>query len=1171
MKKKNILWIMIILLSLLIQIPNTYSIGIHETSTGEIECTAGNYTLPHNETPVMMGNRTIGTNTETNTIEDYFNNTYDIQEGIYNTPISVFSVSSDSDWNNYQDTSSYISINSGLKAYTIGSKYLAVTGPHICDPNYGCISSSTESTHWEAVADNDQSTYVYTNDADSDYYQMENFTEDYRSSISPSSVRVYATVYYNNPPTDPDPSSLKLGVCTHSNLYREANVEQGYSNWNVESHTWDDNPHTGSEWTWTEIDDLRAGILICRAKCCYVRVRVTYNEKWMYPTSYWNSTWYDYGSSKNFKEIQNNYNLNGDTIDIKIQSSNDGSSVNDETSWLSIQNYHNISTLTDGRYVRVKYRFTKNNGGTAPVVNSFNVNCWNTSNIDRPIYLKIPVSSDVKGITRVYNLTDGSDFIEEDSIAELDIGEYFFNPSDLYVYLCRNSSKNGTYLEYQVNCSYGITFNIEIPRLLQVGDYFMTQGTIENSTGIPVSGMTASTFLYYQNGSTALGPVKWNCTNGNFQTIFSTSTLQPGVYDVSIKFVDPDTGVTFKEGETLYLSTDTPDSGVYSDAVIYFNFYNTNIGLGLPRETLKIYVDGQRLYNSFYYTYTGDVINVTVKDYYNTTLYSDNHTVNNTRMFLDLGLTFHSWLFGNKNEEYYMISLLRENASRWWERGIVPNGEREFLVPSGNYTLRIYDGDYNMLYNTSDIVVNNSRVYVIEGSNLSEVISGLSIVRGQLLEVASELDTALMPDTVIWSRNPIAIFSVFDRLGQQLGNDVWKVCPALNVIAETRADTIGDSISSTALIPDNDTTENGTITILEDTLYISGNNSVSWVNITYTDNGTVMQNTTYIPNKINLYGENLTVNASCDIYLLRETVYSQMKTFYWNIWNSSINPGWASTPRPGFHRAGITVDNPLSVPIYNVYVYAGFSDKTTPDESTSRVQDVDNGVTLERGENFKTTDGIEFKIEGGLSAGEDREFTLSYYKDTAHTYYYEDAQIELRSYTEEKTISGYSGVFNYADFIWINSDDLAFRGSLRVKLNFDDVTAINSSSLVIMDLDNNQVVDDGDYIVGDEFILLSSNAMGGVQSGGSRSFGIYFQEKHYPGQNIEDYHLGTLLFSFNGIAISLFFILEMVCIFFMGLVGFYCFTNGFKDKYIVSIIVLLGVSVLIWFLQARGL
>lgn len=657
------------------------------------------------------------------------------------------------------------------------------------------------------------------------------------------------------------------------------------------------------------------------------------------------------------------------------------------------------------------------------------------------------------------------------------------------------------------------------------------------------------------------------------QTLFPGDTVHinvlSGNYNITKIFYSSMNGSVEKTvNDSVSISSDGFYIATGFDAMVHFSWYNTNEALGLPDETLKLYIDGNRQTSQTFWTYINKTINVTIKDYYNQTLYQGNHTLNTTYTFLDFGLTFHSWKFNNKNDDYYMLSFLKDGGSRWFERGICPYETVEFLLPSGDYRMRIYDKDDVEIHNTT-YELRNSRVYLIHGTNLSEIISGQSVIQGQLLELQSELDTALMPDDVIWSTNPVTIFSCFDRIGQNLGNNVWKVCPALNVIAETRVSSTGNWINTTAKIPGNDTTENGTISIIDDTLYISGSGSITWVNITYTDNKTVMQNTTYIPSKINLNGENLTVNASGDINILRETVYSQMKKFYWNVYNSTDNPGHISG-RGGFHRTGITVDNPMDVSIYDVYVYAGFSDKTIPDTNTVRVNDLENGVLLEQGEDFKTTgDGIEFKIEGGMSAGTEREFTLSYYKDKAHTYVYEDAQDVIRTYEKGQTLSGYDEFFNKAEIMWVNDNTLAFRGSLRIKFGFD--IDLDKNSVKVFDEDKNHLVDNDDLILGDEFIWISSTVMGDVQSGGTRSFSIYFQEQTYPGQSVDEYHLSTPFIKISGFPISFFtvmMIIGLICTF-SGL-GMILKTRRLKDSYTFFLLLGIGISFIFWILQAKG-
>jgi len=189
------------------------------------------------------------------------------------------------------------------------------------------------------------------------------------------------------------------------------------------------------------------------------------------------------------------------------------------------------------------------------------------------------------------------------------------------------------------------------------------------------------------------------------------------------------------------------------------------------------------------------------------------------------------------NEDYYMISIRKAGGSRWWERGIVPYGEREFLIPSGTYALRIYDRDNTEIYNSTlpeSLNIVNSRVYVIFGTNLTEIISGQSVIIGDLLELQTELDDATRPDIVKVIFNPPSIYSTFKKEGAILGTIL--VCPALVVTATTLNETYLNSSNTPEtfypLIPVSDS-PNGTITTKTDTMYISCNSSTTFINISY--------------------------------------------------------------------------------------------------------------------------------------------------------------------------------------------------------------------------------------------------------------------------------------------------------------------------------------------------
>jgi len=919
-------------------------------------------------------------------------------------------------------------------------------------------------------------------------------------------------------------------------------------------------------------------------------------------------------------------------------------------------------------------------------------------NISENVTLKVPLSNNAQGILNVTNNTDNIEATEVNTSDELINNTYWYDSANQFIWIRTTNFSTSSNVNWTINCSYGVNFNLIIPSYLEIGQYFHSQGFISDTDGNTISGMIAETRLLFVNGTDALDVnPKWNCTDGNYKCTFSTTALIPGMYSVSIEFTVPDSGIKFKEGSTLYLSVDPgsgtyistflhftfynnntgigipsesfkiyastdividstdriyvdlynvytgqtiyyritdyfdnqvyPTSGDYEtlaiisieqfedipitwysiaiknlnssiqyftmengsryynvvlfpmdsthidvipgsynitksfyspingtlikietdtlsvtsdgfyivsgfDAMVHVSWYNTNEGLGLPDEKLKLYIDGTRQISQTFWTYANRTINVTIKDYYNLTMYTGNFTLNSTYTFLDFGLTFHSYKFCNLNNEYYMLSFLKSGGSRWFERGICPYETVEFLLPSGTYSLRIYDANNNTLYDNGSISMVNSKLYVINGSHLQLIIDGQSVIVGDLLELSLELDYALMPDIEIISCNPPMVFSTYDKEGMAIGVNIYKICPALITIATTKVETTGNWINTTARIPGNDTVTNGTITILSDELYISGSGAINWVNITYTDNGTLYQNTTYIPSKINLYGQNLTINASGNIHILRETQYNQLKKFYWTYYSDT-----------GKHTAGIDIINSMDVPLYDVYNYVEFSNQSTPDPTTIIMRDVSNaGVVLKSGEQYDTSlTGIHFFLLS-IDSDSTRGFTFEYYKRFDDAYNYGETTITVSGYID--TVWN-SLSFNTFDIGWINNENTIFRGGLYTKLDFDDATDINPSSMRIWDEDNNQELSSSDFVYGSGFIRIGSDGLGDVNPGSGRSFSVYFLLNEYPGSDPTEIHLNTALWTWSGFAFTPFFFIFLIGLI---LIGYSVYVYMYKKK-----------------------
>ena len=715
--------------------------------------------------------------------------------------------------------------------------------------------------------------------------------------------------------------------------------------------------------------------------------------------------------------------------------------------------------------------------------------------------LKIPVSSNVRGIVDVTNNTGSILATEVNSTGDLVNGSYWYDSANQYIYIRTINLTYGMTVNWTVNCSYGINFYIQIPTYKEVGDDIIMSGSIQNASGVLMN-ITARTHIYNSNGSDAITPVhQWYCHYGNYLCTLSTSSMIPGIYTISIEITDPDTGIIFKYGDTLYLSFETPD-GVYSDAVIHFSFYNTNIGLGLIPETFKVYVDDVRNYENKYYGYTGQTINVTIRDYYNFVMLSTDYTLVKTYDGLNFGLTFHEYDFTNENSEAFYASFLKDNATRWYEKVVgCSGGQKSFMLPSGNYTVRVYNAD-NSSYVSWNDTVNRSKAYLIGTDGVTLIIEGLSTIDGTLLEFRGDLDYALMPDVVRIVRNPPTVYSIFDKLGQIIGytgNRTLWVCPLQIVWATTINETVTNSTTSYPLIPRN-TTRNGTIIIKEDVMYFAGP-SGTVVNITNADNGSGISNTSYVPNKITLFGENVTISATNNITITRETRYQASTKFEW---------GWRTYT--DYSTATINVSNPLDTVLRLVYVYAEYHNRSRPNDETIQVKDIDNDILLTYGEKYSADKtGIHFQVEGSIPANTYRLFSLSYYGVNATASYEGHATTMVEDFN---VVNKNGRAYNHFQGGWTNTRGLTYKGPLKIIMNFSGVKSILTEKTLVYDSDNNLKIDRMDFSFGEDNIEINPSIIGNVLPSSGRTFDVYFLLE----QSTE---MGPSEFSFNSIVLNI--------------------------------------------------
>ena len=358
--------------------------------------------------------------------------------------------------------------------------------------------------------------------------------------------------------------------------------------------------------------------------------------------------------------------------------------------------------------------------------------------------LFVPVSDKVNAITEVkYGSTY---FTKVDSYNELDsYGKYYFDSSNKRVCLYIGSVNNSTIKTFTVEGTYGGSFELTLPSYLKCGDYFMARGLIRNADGDPISGLIATTTIYYQDGTPAVS-TGWNCTGGNYQATIATTSFVPGIYNVEVSFYDINTGITFKTGNTLYLGVPISGSSgedIYASAYLYYTVFDQNTGAKLEDDFYKFYISSDpsideydRVMGGKYPVVLGQTYYIQIRDYWNNKIYPTNADydevfIDRAEFYYDVGIPFNQFLVKNSNDSIIYFRMtngpLDEPGNTWYARWIPPYESAELFVRSGTYNISIqyYDPETQQLLKTVNItnfVIDQDVFYWIPGYKIGDII-----------------------------------------------------------------------------------------------------------------------------------------------------------------------------------------------------------------------------------------------------------------------------------------------------------------------------------------------------------------------------------------------------------------------------------------------------------------
>jgi len=279
-------------------------------------------------------------------------------------------------------------------------------------------------------------------------------------------------------------------------------------------------------------------------------------------------------------------------------------------------------------------------------------------------------------------------------------------------------------------------YSVFLPNYLEAGDYIISWGKIESRTDQPVVGFVANTSIKNETKNEIIGPVYWNCIDGNYQTTLPTTSLKPGEYTINVRFENNlGTRLLFDYESPLHLSKeiDENNTNTYAPATISYTFYDIATGTGLDDNFYKVYISydddfssGDRVKGGEIQVlraksktlFMGETYYIQLRDFNNNIIPLANYdsqkietfdqegigeaygkfTITHPEYYVDVGVYLNQLRIKNMNESTVYISLKRTdgNAGQILGRYIPPWEETEIFIPDGWYNLTVdyYDNEH---------------------------------------------------------------------------------------------------------------------------------------------------------------------------------------------------------------------------------------------------------------------------------------------------------------------------------------------------------------------------------------------------------------------------------------------------------------------------------------------
>ena len=152
-------------------------------------------------------------------------------------------------------------------------------------------------------------------------------------------------------------------------------------------------------------------------------------------------------------------------------------------------------------------------------------------------------------------------------------------------------------------------------------------------------------------------------------------------------------------------------------------------GIGLPWETIKIYVNGTRQFIPQAVYHNGTVLQVTAFDYFDKVLFNQTYTINSDNYEITIQVRLFTMILKNDGDYPSMVKIWRD-GELGYNFTIIPSSERELTLIEGIY-------QYQIQY--------NKKTWVQEGNewHLTNLDTGLTTSQKKSFRVS-----AVMPSMV---------------------------------------------------------------------------------------------------------------------------------------------------------------------------------------------------------------------------------------------------------------------------------------------------------------------------------------------------------------------------------------------------------------------------------------